>query len=298
MLFNNYKTLIFDVEANTITTTDLEPAISKDHVNRIADNITTLQKALGITALTPMSAGTAIKRYKTTVVKGAKQAAEGDIVPLTEVKRTPLDPITLELVPYRKLTTGQAIQKVGRDIALTETDDALVKEVQKDVRNKFFDLITAGTATAADSGATLQAALANAWGKLAVYFEDKDATPVFFINPLDVATYLGTATITVQNAFGFDYIEKFLGLGTAFITPRVTQGTVFATIEENINGAYVTSGGNVADAFGLTYDESGMIGMTHSNALDRFSVQTLVVSGVTFYTEDASGVIKATITAG
>lgn len=292
-----YKTLYFEAEANTTTSTDIEPAVSIDHVNRLANNISTLQKALGITHMTPMAAGSQVKRYKTTVTKGAKQSAEGDIVPLSKVERKPLDPLTLKLEPYRKLTTAQAIQASGRAIALDETDTALSREVGKDVRDSFFTMITAGTATAAAGGATLQAAAAQAWGQLSVYFEDIDATPVFFVHPLDVATYLGDASITTQEAFGFRYIESFLGMGTGFISPKVTKGTVFATATENLNGVYVPQGGDVADAFDLTYDESGMIGMTHSRADDRASIQTLIMAGVLFYPEDAAGIIKSTISA-
>lgn len=293
-----YKTLYFAAEANTTTSTDIEPAVSIDHVNRLVNNISTLQRALGITRMTPMAAGTQIKRYKTTVTKGAKQSAEGDIVPLSKVERKPIDSLTLKLEPYRKLTTAQAIQSAGKAVALDETDTALSREVGKDVRDSFFTMITAGTATAAAGGPTLQSAIAQAWAKLAVYFEDMDATPVYFVNPLDVATYLGDAAITTQDAFGFRYVENFLGMGNAFVSPRITQGNVYATVTENLNGVYVPQGGDVAESFDLTYDESGMIGMTHSRADDRASIQTLIMAGVLFYPEDASGVIKSQINAG
>lgn len=287
--------LYFDVETNTNISTDFEPAITIDHVNRIAENIETLRNALSVTQMIPMPAGSTIKRYKTTVTKGAKQPAEGDIIPLSKVERKALTPLVLELTPYRRLTTAQAIQRVGMSLALNQADDALVQEIRKDVRNDFFDMITANTATAAAGGATLQAAIAQAWGSMATYFEDKDATPVYFVNPLDVATYLGGANISTQTAFGFDYVENFLGMGTAFITPRVTQGDVFATAKENINGVYVPQGGDVADAFDLTFDETGLVGMTHSRADDRASVQSLILMGVLFYPEDASGIIKSHI---
>lgn len=294
----DYKTLYFEVEANTTTSSDVDPVISIDHVNRLTQGIQTLQRVLGITSMKPMAAGTQVKRYKTTVTKGGKQPAEGDVIPLTKVERKPLAALTLELNTYRKLTTAQAIQKTGAAIAMNETDDALVKEVQKDVRNSFFDTITADGATAAAGGDTLQKAAAQAWGSLSVYFEDKDVTPVFFINPLDVADYLGTAAITTQTAAGISYLENFIGMGNAIITPRVAKGSVYATVTENLNGVYVPQGGDVADAFDLTYDDSGMVGMTHSRADDRASINTLIMSGVLFYTEDAAGIVKSTIAAG
>ena len=292
----DYKTLYFEVEANTTTSSDLAPVISYDHANRLADNINTLMSILGVTEMVPMPAGATINRYKTTVAKGAKQATEGDIVPLTKIDQKPLAALTLKLNPYRKITTAQAIQSAGQELALNKTDSVLLNEVRKDIRNDFFDTIaTSSTSTKAGAAATMQKALAKAWGKLKAYFEDVDATPVFFVNPLDIADYLGNANITVQTEFGFTYVENFMALGTVISTPRVEQGHVFATASENLNGVYVPQSGDVATAFDLTYDESGLVGMTHSRADDRASIQTLVMAGVLFYAEDASGVIEATI---
>lgn len=291
----NYSGMYFDVLPNTTTSTDLAPAISVDMVEQIKENIQTLQEALGISTLEPMAAGSQIKRYKTTVTKAAAQAAEGDEISLSKVERKEQAPLTLELKKYRKLTTAEAIQRVGRDLALNRSDTSLLREVQKDVKKTFFDTIQAAGATAADNGTTLQEAVANAWGKTAVYYEDKDATPVFFLNPMDVASYLGKANITTQTAFGFDYVENFLGMGTALLTGSITNGDVYATARENLHCAYIPQGGDVADAFDLTFDESGLIGMTHSRADDRASINTLIMSGVLFYTEDASGVIKSQI---
>lgn len=292
----DYKTLYFDAEANTTKSSDLAPVISYDHANRLSDNINTLADILGVTEMVPMPAGATVNRYKTTVTKGAKQATEGDIVPLTKVEQKPLAPLTLKLNPYRKVTTAQAIQSAGQELALNKTDSVLLNEVRKDIRNDFFDTIaTSSTSTKAGAAATMQKALAKAWGKLKAYFEDVDATPVFFVNPLDMADYLGDANISVQTEFGFTYVENFMALGTVISTPRVEQGHVFATASENLNGVYVPQSGDVATAFDLTYDESGLVGMTHSRADDRASIQTLVMAGVLFYAEDASGVIEATI---
>ena len=49
-----YKRFIFD--ANDQLAADVEPAISIDFTGRIADGIKTLQKVLGVTSITPLSA--------------------------------------------------------------------------------------------------------------------------------------------------------------------------------------------------------------------------------------------------
>lgn len=287
----------FDPEAGTNVAADFAPAISIDHVNRLSEGFETLANILGITSMLPMAAGSIVKRYKKTVTVPATQAAEGDVIGLSKVTRTALTDLVLTLKKFRRLTTAEAIQSVGTDLAINEADEALIGEVRKDVKKSFFDMIAAGTDTVT-GGNTLQATLAALWARLQTNFEDIDVQPVFFVHPVDVATYLGTASITTQTVFGFDYVENFLGLGTAIITPAITQGTVYATAKENLNGVYIPQGGDLGNAFGLTFDESGMVGMTHETAADRASIQTLILSGVLFYPEAQDKVSKSTIVTG
>ena len=122
-----------------------------------------------------------------------------------------------------------------------------------------------------------------------------DVTPIFFVNPQDVADYLGTAQITMQTAFGFTYIENFLGLGTVVVTPQVAAKTVYATAQENLNGAYAPVSGDVGQTFGLTADATGLLGMTHQMKSDNATIDTLVMSNVVFYPEFADGIFKGTI---
>jgi hypothetical protein len=279
---------------NTTLTTDLEPAISIDHTSRLVENIQSLQEVLGITEMQPMAAGTQIKQYKLTKVNSPDQVAEGEVINLTKIKRTLANTYELKLNKYRRLTTAEDIQKVGHDTAVNKTDGKLIGEVRKDIKANFFTMLGTGTGTA--KGTNLQTTLSALWGKLKIRYEDIDATPVFFINPEDVADYLGTAQITMQTVFGLNYIESFLGLGTAILSSKITKGAPVATVKENLNGAYVPASGDVAQDFGLTFDESGLVGMCHNIASDRASIDTLILSGALFYPEELDGVFKGTIT--
>ena len=286
---------LFTVPTNETVTTDLAPAISVDYTSRIAENITALQDLLGVTELQPMAAGSTIKVYSETVTMGT-QVAEGEKLNLSKVSRQVAATYELTLKKYLKEVTAESIQKFGRDRAINKTDDKLIGEIRKGIKTDFFTLLGTGTGTAA-SGSTLQQVLANVWAALQTTFEDKDVTPVFFVSPTDVANYLGLATITMQTAFGFSYVENFLGLGKAIINPGLTAGTVIGTVEENLNGAYVpATGGDLAESFNLTSDESGLVGMVHMPNVSNASIDTLLFSGVKFYPELLSGVIKGTIT--
>ncbi len=278
----------------TTVASDVAPAISVDLASNLSKGIRSLQEILGINDMYAMSAGTAVHIYKSKV-KGSlrKQPASGETVPLTEVERTAVN-AELALDFYRKIVTAQAIQKAGRENALYDTDRALVGAIRTAIKGAFFTTLATGTGTVS-SKATLQAQLAGAWSAVHTYFEDVDSTPVHFVNPADVADYLGTASITTQNAFGFDYVEDFLGLGTVIFSANVTAGTVISTAKANLRGAFVPANGEVGSEFGMTSDESGLVGIVHKVNTSMAGIESLMMTGVKFYAEDLAGVFKGTI---
>lgn len=281
-------------ETNTTMRADLEPAISIDCVSKITANIEELQKVLGIVDLEPMAAGTAIKVYKMEQINTPEQVTEGEMINLTKVTRTLAKTIELDLKKYRRVTTAEAIQKSGRDIAINKTDEKLLSGIQKEIKKDFFDVLMTGTGTAAGTG--LQGALAATWGEIKKTYEDEDATPIYFVSSEDVAEYLGSAQVSLQQAFGLSYIEDFLGLGTVVVSPRITKGKVIGTAKENLRGANIpANSGDVARTFGLTSDTTGLVGMKHSTNDDNATVTTLAMSGVVFFPELLDGVIVGTI---
>lgn len=290
---------LFAAEANLTAAADLEPAVSIDLTSRMSENISTLLRVISVNEMIPMAVGTTIKMYETKIkTKPATQAAEGDVIGLTKVERKLKNTFEIALSKYRKATSAEAIQKIGRTTAVDQTDQVLIKSIQKDIKDSFFTLLGTGTGTTAAVATGLQAAMAAAWGAVQTKFDDVDATPIYFISTTDAAKYLATAQVTMQTAFGMSYIENFLGMGDTFITPSLTAGTVVATAKENLFCAYIpTSNGEVANTFGLTSDQTGLVGMTHSLATDRATVDTLVMSGVKFFPEDLSAVIKVAVTA-
>ena len=172
----------------------------------------------------------------------------------------------------------------------------MVKDIQKTIRSNLFAFMATGTGEA--TGAGLQAALANGWGQLQVLWEDDSVETVYFLNPLDVADYLGSAQVTMQTAFGMNYIENFLGLGTVFLNSSVPKGKYYATAKENIILYFVNvNSGDIKTAFQLTTDETGFIGIREYPDNDTARVMDLVMSGVTFFPERIDGIVVGTISA-
>ena len=285
-------------EANLIKAAQMARVREIDFINRFNhDSLDKLIEVLGVTRKIPMEEGTTMYVYTTTGTLQSGEVAEGEIIPLSKYQRNKTAVGEITLNKWRKAVSAEAIKKSGLNEALIATDSKLLKDVQAGIRTSFFTLLngTISGSTSA-SGATLQAALAEAWGQLQVKFEDDTAEAVYFLNPLDVADYLGTANITIQTAFGMNYIENFLGLGTVILHSSITEGTFVATAKENIVMYYLTMNGDIAQAFSLTSDELGYIGIKsgYQNE-ERAQLESLVMSGVQFFVEYAAGVIKGTI---
>lgn len=288
-------------EANLITIDQMTKVREVDFVSQFTHNsLSKLIEVLGVTRKIPMMEGTTMYVYTTTGTLQSGAVPEGEIIPLSRyaTTKTPIGEITLH--KWRKAVSAESIKKSGFEAAVRDTDTALLRDVQKGVRTDMFNFLN-GTITGSTTatGVGLQAALANAWGKLQVAFEDDSADAVYFLNPEDVADYLGGAQVTLQTVFGMNYVENFLGLGTVITSSRITKGTFVATAKQNLILYYLTMNGDLARAFDLTADELGYIGISSGHAdKTRATVESLVMDGLKILVEYAGGVVKGTITAG
>ena len=267
-----------------------------DMATLFSESIDNLVKMLGITRKIPVTAGTVLKVLKVTGTLQSGNVAEGDVIPLSQYATTWTPVGEAKLNKWRKATSAEAILKGGFDQAVNDTDAKLIKDIQKSIRSDFVTFLATGTGTA--SGTTLQAALADAWGKLKVKFEDNDVTTVFLMNPLDVADYLATANITTQTAFGFSYVENFLGLGTVILTGAIEQGTFYATAADNIVLYYinVNESNGLGDAFDFTTDPAtGLVGIHEESNYTRMQSETVAIAGVDLFADQLDGVIVGTI---
>ena len=281
-------------ETNLIKKNDLARAREIDFVYRFNDSIKKLVEALGVTRKIPKQAGTNLKAYKATGTLQDGLVAEGDIIPLSHYKTVAINFDEITLKKWRKATSAEAIVEKGYNQAVQMTTDEMLKDVQKGIKKYFFNFLGQGTGLAA--GATFQATLAAVWGQLQVLFEDTEIAAVYFMNPLDVADYLGSAQITVQQVFGMSYIENFLGLGTVILNSNVPKGTVYGTAKENLVLYYIpVNGADLDEAFEFTSDELGYIGIHEVPDYDNMTAKDTVTSGIVLFAERIDGVVVGKI---
>lgn len=277
---------------NITTSKDLI-AQSIDFTEQFTGSISTLLQVLSVTRMQPMAVGSQIKIYKSEVTKADGNVAEGEVIPLSKVTRKLADTKELAYKKYRKQTTAEAIQSSGFAAAVNDTDSKLLRSIQGDIKKDFFDFVQTGTTKA--NGETFQKAIAQALGQLAIKWEDDDVQSVLFANPLDFYTYLGDSTLTTQTAFGLTYIQNYLGFDTIILTGAVKQGTIAATASQNLNYAYASMNGSLSQAFSLTTDETGLIGVVHNALTENASYETLALTSGVLFPERLDGIVVATV---
>lgn len=283
------------VDLKLIKKADLARVREIDFTLMFTESLRKLTEALGVTRKVAKQAGTVLKTYKATGTLEDGAVAEGDTIPLSKYTTEAVNYGEITLKKWRKATSAEAIIERGYDQAVGMTTDRMLKDVQKGIRKDFFTFLATGTGSA--TGAGLQAAMAQTWGKLQTLFEDDDIQAVHFINPLDIADYLATATITTQTAFGMTYIEDFLGMGRVFMNSSVPKGTIYSTAQDNLVLYYVpVNGADLNEAFSFTSDETGYIGIHEEPDYTNMTASDTVVNGMTLFAERLDGVVKTTIT--
>lgn len=275
-------------------TTELGQVLSIDFVERFGQTLKSFAQLLGMHSLMSMPSGTIIKTYTSSVTLNGEKVGPGEIIPLSQVKLEDGPSISLDWDKKRKAVTMEDIQRFGFQTAILKTDDKLIREIQKGIRDGLLDQFKHGTTKT--KAKNLQSIMAQNWAAVGSKFPEDDVRVVSFVNNFDVANYLGEANITVQNIFGMNYVQNFLGNEIVFMHPDVPKGTVYSTASGNLYLAHaLMAGGEIAKAFDFTTDNSGIIGVTHDVNKQRLQAETITAFGMVLFAERLDGIVIGTI---
>ena len=288
------------VLTNTVLTTDVAEGLNIEFVSKFNQEVNDLMTVLGIVSPEVMAAGTTLYQVKVTGSLNEDAREEGDIVPLSKygTEKVAMDSLTTK--PYRKLTTVEAILKSGVTNAVLREDHKMLKDMRNNIVSEFYTALDAAGASTA-SGTSLQDAFAQSDAKLADLLEtnhDSAGSVVHFVNPYDIADYLGKASVTTQTMFGMTYLESFLGVERILVTNKVAKGTMFATPVENLHLYGVDFASLNSAGIPYTTLEGGLIGVSHEPTYERVGVITNALTGVKVMPEVVTYIVKATITPG
>lgn len=289
----------------TISTQFTTSAREEDFVTRFNDNWAALRTILGIMRPIRKAPGTKLVSYKAEVdgdLQGGATVAEGDEIPFTKMKVSPVTYGDIEVAKYAKSVTIESVAKYGAEVAVEKTDDAFLVALQNKVLGDFYTFLATGSLALTPK--TWQLALAQAKGKVLAKFMgmDKDVTEVVgFANIMDFYDYLGDKEITTQTMFGLTYVQNFLGYNTLFLLPDkyVAAGKVIATPVENIDLYYVDPSDSDFAKLGLNYTvkgETNLIGVHVEGDYSRATGDMYAIMGMKLWAEYLDGIAVATVT--
>lgn len=266
-----------------------------DFVTRFAQSWQALQEILGITRPIKKTPGTKLVSYTANSVNGLETSpAEGvDITPTTfEVKPVVYEDVEVE--KYSKAVTVEAVAKYGAAVAVEKTDDAFLNELIGSVLDRFYTFVQTGTLTGAESDFQMAVAMAN--GKVIDKFKKmrKGISGVAtIVNTLDAYRYLGAATLSIQNAFGIQYVQDFLGAKVMILSSEIPSGKVIATAVENIDLYYIDPGDSDFAKVGLQYTtdgETNLIGFHAQGNYKNATGESYALLGMKLWAEYLDGV--------
>lgn len=294
------KLQIFAAEANVITTQQITINPREvDFVTSFGREITALTEVMGISRPIRKPNGTQLVAMKATGELQSGIVAEGDVIPLSQFEVEPVSIATIQLQKYRKAVTLEAIEKYGLTAAVAMTDEEFKVQLQDEVMAQFYNFLLTGQLTSEES--SWQMAVSMAIGRVKDAFKKmhRQATGVaVFVNTLDVYTYLGSAQVTVQTAFGMDYIENFMGADIVFLSSEIPQGRVVATPVNNLVVYYVDPGDGEFAQAGLAYTTDSQvpyIGYHTEGNYIRAQSESYAIMGLTIFAEYLNAVAVITV---
>lgn len=260
-----------------------------DFVTSFGKNMQALLDVMGITRMIRKENGSVLKTKKVTGVLQSGDVAEGDEIPMSQyaVEETEFD--SIRIAKYRKGVSLEAIAEKGYEAAVALTDEEFKSDLQNVVTDKFYNQLKLGSLVGHES--TWQMAVAMAIGRVKDKFKKmkRTATGVaVWVNTLDVYKYIGAADITIQTAFGMDYIKNFLGADIVFVSSEIPENTVVATPLNNLVAYYVDPADSEFVKAGLSYTTdpaTGFIGFHAQGNYDRAISDMFAIMGVRLFAE-------------
>ena len=267
-----------------------------DFVTRFGQNWQALLDILGIMRPIEKVPGAVLKSKRASITLQSGSVAEAAEIPNSEANVVEIPYAEMTLEKYKKTVSIEAIKDHGYDVAVGMTDTAFLNQLQSNVMSRFYTYLNTGELTDAES--SFQAALAMAKGLVEDKFKKSNLNlteVVGFANILDVYTYLGAASVTIQTMFGFNYIQNFMGYRVIFLdsAPRIPRGIVIATPVDNIVNYYVNPATSDFQRAGLVYTTDGvtnLIGFHTEGAYHNATTENYALMGLTLFAEYIDGI--------
>lgn len=267
-----------------------------DFVTRFNDNVQALLDIMGVSRPIRKQPGTKLVGTVADITLESGAVSEGATIPFSVANVHDVEYGDVTIEKYAKAVTIEAVNKYGARKAVELTDNALLTKLQGVVCDRFYTFLKTGTLSYVTSDFQMALAMAQGYVREMWKAMDKDITEVVaFVNILDAYKYLGAADITIQTAFGMNYIENFLGYRVVFLldSARIPQGRVLATPVENIVSYYVDPADSDFMQLGLDYTVAGatpFLGFHAEGNYSNATGETYAIMGLYLFAEYLNGI--------
>ena len=290
---------------NLTMSADIQVAAREiDFVTRFTKNWEHLREILGIMRPIRKQPGVTLKSKKVNLVLQNGAVGEGEEIPFSKATITEIPYDEMSIEKYAKSVSIEAIKEHGYEVAVGMTDDQFLFELQENVTGRFYTYLNTGELKSDET--TWQRALAMAKGNVINKFKQmhKSATKIVgFANVLDLYDWLGDKDITIQSAFGFQYVKNFMGYDTVILLSdtEIARGRVIATCVENINLYYVDPSDSDFSRAGLSYRTAGetrLIGFHTQGNYNTATSECFALMGMTLFAEYIDAIAVIDVKAG
>lgn len=283
-------------ETNLTVMDDLGEIKSIDFVNRFEAGISELLQLLGVTRKMELTNDLLIQMYKWDTDLKSGAVDEGEDIPLSKATRKKDKSFQIVFNKWRRAVSAESIARHGASRAIDEADNKLLRRIQGGIKTGFVDYLKTAPTKISEVG--LQKSLAMSWGKLTTFEDFEGAEFVSFVNPLDVADYLGDTSVlaNASNVFGMTLLKNFLGTTNVIVLNAIPQGKIYSTAVDNIVLAYLNMlGSDLGGIFADFTDETGYISATRGKVLKNATYESLFMNAMVLFPEIPAGVVEATI---
>jgi len=287
---------------NTNTTSNLAMLAAREiaFVSEFNKTWEALREILGIMRPIRKQPGTVLEAVEASVTL-AQSVGEGENIGFSKQTYTRSVKEDLTVEKYAIATTIEAVAKYGADLAVTKGEEAFRDQLTSTVMGRFYTFIQTGTLTSTE--ATFQMAVAMAIGQVSNKFKTLHkgiGDIAVFVNTLDAYRYLGGATLNIQNKFGIQYVEDFMGAKRMILSSDIPQGKVIATPVNNIDLYYVDPNDSDFAKLGLDFTvqgETNLIGYHIEGNYKNATGEGYALMGMKLFAEYLDGIAVVTIDA-
>lgn len=289
--------------AGLTTTADFQVEARKlDFVTSFAKNWKALTEIMGITRPIKKEPGTVLRSYKATVALEDGNVAEGVEIPLSKVTVEEVAHADLTIKKYGKGISVEDVDKYGPEIAIVKTDEAFKNEILGNILEDFFAFMLTGKLT--KNADEFQQGVALAIGSVKDKFKKMrmdGSRVVVWLNTLDAYAYLGVAQLSVQSAFGIEYVKNFMGAETVILSSDIPEGKIVACPVNNIVNYYTDPSNSGYAKMGLKYttdNETNLIGFAVEGDYSTATGNTWAIYGNKLWAEYLDAIAVVTVAAG